>query len=1537
MMESKNALIIIILVLVISITIFILDRCRKNKQSIENFADGTGGTDIAPAIDPNFMDVPVNSNPNPTRPCNIYYVPENYIFNGQTLDMTYACDMNYFYKFRKQNELIQNDIVTISNKDPNSLTNTEKDILKYGPAVISLKNDPTSVLNTKGKGYCKIDTLGKSGWVELVSDEYNNIYPKKNLANPLISAMGPPESSSFCYKSVGATNDVGNAINSIADCKDTDLVENTSCSIKGMSVAYANPSPLNDNNAYAKIAFKTLNLSNGSGSWYDQRRTGSGGGTVAFEQFDNYNTQELDTTYNYPAGDPNAASILKPCNMTPQILRTGTDIPGNYYIQIDVDNNNIVQAFRFIQYDGGKVNWYPNNSNTPNNKTAIDTTTPEAQNVYNNLFTTIPFGNILYLIPDTFTVTVIKFSNEACDAPNVESANGGTIGYLGFDTVLGSVSTTFSLRDNLRKADNTSALPAQRLYTFDNSLDSTNVGSMSQLTTTLNNLQQQLNQLTPSVPVISNIPGLPANSKAVDIDMSKLYQGIQYTLYDVTGVNNIGGILSTSGLDTAFKTARQKRFGTITTMNMWNNNISSGANTGLILTGVMKIPTSGQYSFVINSENASDCTIVNKISKYNTQNNTQFYVEIPINQVIGNYGMNNMTLPQSPNAQNTGSFTFNADDLVTYTIRVLNSSTDNNLGIQLLWLTPEALQKTNSGGKCTAYTQNPLSANLPNIPAAFSCYVPIPDNVYLYSTQQYEQNNAKLQQATNLNQQIAAIQKAISDLNNQYSKGVLQNIQNIIGARLTFGDSNNRITDLKSNVISPMYIGQGLYRIFVYIGEFETGNINTLTDSIASGVFDVNSPIPIKDMKGNDEFDISNLYNYTLPSPIGTNLVAPDGSLLPVNYTIAFGIKLEQLSSSWRNILYHGKIDNILDNDCTPGIFIAKNSAQLQFVQYSDSSSIEGTQINYNLPLSTYVHITIVVSSVTNATSSYGVMKVYVNGANINGSQNVNDPDPIYYKTPYGTNFTWHSSIGKQLYIHSDKPYRGNTMGDNGQIKLKHVLWYNKALSTREVADLYAPYNTMIDIPKNPPPPITSTGGGANTVDLGPINTAPWASSTNWFIDPRARWIWNLSQDNSKHILNKTITFNNYYYALAPMNVTLYIVASSQATVYVNNMQVGNQVSGGWPGNGSPTQIPISFVAGENDITINAQNTRDVGGLLFTFINNVDGSVLINSSINWSASSSQKDLDDYNATEKATADAAAKAAAVVVNLPLYNKTQLRLKETSSGNYVYFNGTHFLLNGDQNNASVFTVYSDPSVFNNSSGGVGLQITGGPNANSTFARHAGFILWGNGFAGNNYDFSWQFNKIQNTNNQFIIYNWYGGGWYLDVVNGNLQITQNPNKSWIVEIVYLAPTPPASPPQAPFNPQRNYIKTALAGNRCLDISGAGYYNGDPAIIWDCHGGTNQQWTYNPQDKSLRVAHSGKCLDITDHPPWFVQQWDCYGGDRQQWDWNPDTKQITSVHKVNDQTFALNVWGENPNNGTGIFGYDAGQNRDNEHWFVQ
>lgn len=133
--------------------------------------------------------------------------------------------------------------------------------------------------------------------------------------------------------------------------------------------------------------------------------------------------------------------------------------------------------------------------------------------------------------------------------------------------------------------------------------------------------------------------------------------------------------------------------------------------------------------------------------------------------------------------------------------------------------------------------------------------------------------------------------------------------------------------------------------------------------------------------------------------------------------------------------------------------------------------------------------------------------------------------------------------------------------------------------------------------------------------------------------------------------------------------------------------------------------------------------------------------------------------------------------------PFQDGTQIRLVEQSTGKYVTFDGSRYAVNGTKDTSTVFKVYNNPAVYNNTDGGVAMQTAGGPNANNGYARHAGFTLWSHGFAANNFDFAWKFQPA-GAADTFVVYNWYGGGYYLDVVGGFLQITQNSSKQWVVE---------------------------------------------------------------------------------------------------------------------------------------------------------
>jgi hypothetical protein len=76
-------------------------------------------------------------------------------------------------------------------------------------------------------------------------------------------------------------------------------------------------------------------------------------------------------------------------------------------------------------------------------------------------------------------------------------------------------------------------------------------------------------------------------------------------------------------------------------------------------------------------------------------------------------------------------------------------------------------------------------------------------------------------------------------------------------------------------------------------------------------------------------------------------------------------------------------------------------------------------------------------------------------------------------------------------------------------------------------------------------------------------------------------------------------------------------------------------------------------------------------------------------------------------------------------------------------------------------------------------------------------------------------------------------------------------------------------------------NTIRPAFDTNKCLDLPGWQTNNGTPINLWDCNGGTNQQW--NLDSSGTLTGFGGKCIDDpsgqTDNGTSF-QYYDCNGG---------------------------------------------------------
>jgi hypothetical protein len=84
---------------------------------------------------------------------------------------------------------------------------------------------------------------------------------------------------------------------------------------------------------------------------------------------------------------------------------------------------------------------------------------------------------------------------------------------------------------------------------------------------------------------------------------------------------------------------------------------------------------------------------------------------------------------------------------------------------------------------------------------------------------------------------------------------------------------------------------------------------------------------------------------------------------------------------------------------------------------------------------------------------------------------------------------------------------------------------------------------------------------------------------------------------------------------------------------------------------------------------------------------------------------------------------------------------------------------------------------------------------------------------------------------------------------------------------------------------------VLRGVASNRCLDVPGRSTTNATLLQIWDCNGGTNQQWTAL-SNGALQV-YGNKCLDVPGHATVAgtrAQIYDCNGGANQQWTLNAD-----------------------------------------------
>ncbi|NUR70841.1 MAG: 1,4-beta-xylanase, partial [Hamadaea sp.] len=144
-------------------------------------------------------------------------------------------------------------------------------------------------------------------------------------------------------------------------------------------------------------------------------------------------------------------------------------------------------------------------------------------------------------------------------------------------------------------------------------------------------------------------------------------------------------------------------------------------------------------------------------------------------------------------------------------------------------------------------------------------------------------------------------------------------------------------------------------------------------------------------------------------------------------------------------------------------------------------------------------------------------------------------------------------------------------------------------------------------------------------------------------------------------------------------------------------------------------------------------------------------------------------------------------------------------------------------------------------------------------------------------------------------------------------NVLNSANPNPSTTTSSPAPSTSPTTSPPPS-GGPSK--IVGSQSG-RCIDVPNSSHNNGTRVQLYDCHGLTNQQWTYTAS-KQLTV-YGNMCLDAAGSGnSAAVQIYSCNGQTNQQWNVNSNGT-ITGVQSGR----CIDVWGTG--NGQQVQIYDC------------
>ncbi|WP_372503145.1 endo-1,4-beta-xylanase [Hamadaea flava] len=144
-------------------------------------------------------------------------------------------------------------------------------------------------------------------------------------------------------------------------------------------------------------------------------------------------------------------------------------------------------------------------------------------------------------------------------------------------------------------------------------------------------------------------------------------------------------------------------------------------------------------------------------------------------------------------------------------------------------------------------------------------------------------------------------------------------------------------------------------------------------------------------------------------------------------------------------------------------------------------------------------------------------------------------------------------------------------------------------------------------------------------------------------------------------------------------------------------------------------------------------------------------------------------------------------------------------------------------------------------------------------------------------------------------------------------NVLNSANPNPSTTTS----SPGSPSSSPSTSPQPSGASKIVGSQSGRCIDVPNSSHNNGTRVQLYDCHGLTNQQWTYT-SSKQLTV-YGNMCLDAAGSGNGSaVQIYSCNGQTNQQWNVNSNGT-ITGVQSGR----CIDVWGTG--NGQQVQIYDC------------